>query len=207
MKYLFLLHQNSEKHNKEADILNPTSIKHIIVTSEDARIATRLSEITSETDDQIQLEHQTRVIQSLRLDLISGQQCVRDFFLCLQENMLSWPDVWLTFRFNITHSTTCCSCKHVYQSETTQIYVEVPVPPNNSNLNEYIEDQLNSSCLVDKFCEDGCQTLVQAEKSSRVTLASDTAFLIIILTQAVETLDGFKLVESKVTATNDLFIR
>ena len=75
--------------NKEGNILDPTVIKNIIVTSEDKIIATRLSEITSEIYDPVQLENQTRAVKSLRLDLLSGQQCVRDFFLCLQENFLA----------------------------------------------------------------------------------------------------------------------
>ena len=186
--------------NKEANILDPTTIKHIIVTSEDTRIATRLSEITSEIDDQIELENRTRAIESLRLNLISGQQCVRDFFLCLQENILSWPDVFLTFSFKITHSTTCCGCNQIHQSETTQMYVELPVPPDNSSLNDYVEEHLNTSTLVGKFCEDGCQKFVQAEKRSRLTLASETEFLIVILTRAIETLDGFALVGNEIVA-------
>ena len=150
---------------------------------------------------------QTRAVESLRLNLISGQQCVRDFFLCLLENVLSWPDVCSPFTFNITHSTVCRSCNNVHQSETLQMYVEMPVPPENSSLNDYVEEYLNTSSLVGKFCEDGCQKLVQAEKSSRLTEAGETEFLNIILTRAVETLDGFKLVENKITVINDVIIR
>ena len=189
------------------NILNPTTVKNIIVTAEDTRIATRLSEITSEIDDQIELENQAMAVENMRLNLLSGQQCVRDFFLCLHENILSWPDVFLPFSFQITHSTVCCSCNQVHQSETRQVYIEMPVPPANSRLNDYIEEYLNTCSLVGKFCADGCQNLVQAEKRSRLTLASEAEFFIIILTRAMETLDGYKLVENKTNATNDVFIR
>ena len=195
------------KINREGNILDPTTIKNIIVTTEDTRIATRLSEITSEINDPVQLENQTRVVESLRLNLLRGQQCVRDFFLCLQENFLSWPDVWLSFQFKITHSTSCDSCNHVNQSETSQIYVELPVPPNNSSLNDQLEEYFNTGTLVDKFCEEGCKNFIQADKRSRLTLASETKFIIVILSRAVETHDGFDLVANKIDATNDLFIR
>ena len=130
----------------------------------------------------------------MRLNLISGQQCVWDFFLCLQENILSWPDVCSPFSFKLTHSTICYSCNHVNRS-------------NNSSLNDQIEEDFNTSSLVGKFCEDGCQNFVQTEKSSRLTLASETEFLILILTRAMETLDGFKLVKNKIATTNDVFLR
>ena len=121
--------------------------------------------------------------------------------------MLSWPDVCSIFYFKITHSTTCCNCNHVNESETTQMYLEMPVPPDNTNLNDYVEEHLNTSSLVGVFCEDGCQKFVQTEKRSTLTLANDSEFLIVILTLAIETLDGFKLVDNRTIPTNDVFIR
>ena len=110
---------------------------------------------------------------------------------------MSLPDVFFSFYFKITHSTSCNSCKRVYQSETTQLYVELPVPPNNSSLNDYIEEYFNTGSLVGKFCEDGCKNFIQAEKRSRLRLASETEFIIVILSRAIETIDGFELVETK----------
>ena len=187
--------------------LDATIVKQILVTTEDTRVATRISELASEIDNPYELEHRTQNLEDLRLDLISGQQCVRDFFLCLNENFLSWPDVYSTFGFKITHSTSCCSCNNVNQSETTQMYIELQVPPDNSNLNDHIEDYLNTSSQVAVYCENGCQSLVQAEKRSTLTRTSETEFLIVILTRAVETMDGFHLNKNKVTPTNDVFIR
>ena len=187
--------------------LDSTDVKFILVTSEDTRIATRMSELANEIDDPVLLEHRTEDIQSLRLNLISGQQCVRDFFLCLNENFLSWPDVYFCFRFGMTHSTRCCSCGHVNQSETNQMFVEFQVPPDNSNLNEYVEEYLNSSSLVGVYCENNCRQLCQAEKRSKVTRNAETEFLIVILTRAVETLDGYQLNRNRTTVTNDILIR
>ena len=83
----------------------------------------------------------------------------------------------------------------------------MPVPHDNANLNDAVEEFFNTSSLVGRFCDDGCQTLTQAENRSRLSLASDTEFFIVILSRAVETLDGFKLVKNRVTPTNDVFIR
>ena len=70
------------QRSEQSSSLDSTNVKLILVTSEDTRIATRLSELATEIDDPLQLELRTDDIQCLRLDLISGQQCVRDFFLC-----------------------------------------------------------------------------------------------------------------------------
>ena len=97
--------------------LDPTGIKHILVTAEDTRIATRISELSVEIHHPDEIELRTQNIEDLRLNLISGQQCVRDFFLCLNENMMNWPDVFSAFAFKISHSTECCSCNYFYQSD------------------------------------------------------------------------------------------
>ena len=70
----------------------------------------------------------------MRLDLRRGQQCVRDFFICLNENLQSWPDVYSTFAFQLAHSTECLTCKHINQHETNQPYFEIPVPPDNAKM-------------------------------------------------------------------------
>ena len=195
------------QRSEQSSSLDSTNVKLILVTSEDTRIATRISELATEIDDPLQLELRTDDIQRLRLDLISGQQCVRDFFLCLDENFLSWPEVYFVFRFEITHSTSCCSCNHINQSETTQMYVELQVPSDNSNLSDCIEEFFNSSSLVGVYCETSCGSLVQAEKSSKVTCTAETEFITVILTRAVETLDGFKINKNTTIATNDVLIR
>ena len=187
--------------------LDPSTIKNIIVTAEDTRVATRLSEVSIEFLDQRQLDNQMKAIEEMRLDLITGQQCVRDFFLCINENVLNWPDVYSSFGFKLTHSTSCCACKNVNQSETTQIYLEIPVPPDNSNLNDYIESYFNSSSLIGLQCENVCDNFLPAEKRSQLTKSDETDFFIVILTRAVQTMDGFKLVKNETIPTNDVFIR
>ena len=125
--------------------LDPTLVKNIIVSSEDTRIALRLSELTAEMDDIVQLERQSNIIKSLRLNLLNGQQCVRDFFVCLHQNITNWPDVCSMLNFSTTRSTTCLGCNKVFSVETNQIYLELDVPPENSNLNQIIEEYFNIS--------------------------------------------------------------
>ena len=192
------------KSNENRKSLDPENVKNILVNTEDLRITVKISELEAEIDDPFERQHQIESVQ--RLDLYRGQQCVRDFFICLQENLVSWPDVTSTFMFTLTHSTECLKCNHVNRSETFQLYVELPVPPNHVKLNDHVEEFFNTSELVGMNC-DNCQSFVQKEKSSKLTQAADSEFLIIILTRAIETIAGCKLIVAKTDATNDIFIR
>ena len=156
--------------NPENEILEPIVVKNIIVATEDTRIAERISQLENEIqDDPTSLQNQIRNVHDLRYNLISGQQCVRDFFLCLQENVLSWPDVCSPFIFRLTHSTQCCSCEQTHRTETTELFLEIDVPPANSNLSTYVSEYLNISSLIGKKCTNEQNKFVQAEKRVRIT--------------------------------------
>ena len=81
------------------------------------------------------------------------------------------------------------------------------VPSNNMELSDAIQEMFNIKSLVARFCEDGCQSFAQAESSSSIKLVDETEFFIVILTRAVETLDGYELVEDDIIATNEVLIR
>ena len=134
--------------NTENDSLDSTNVKHILVASEDIRIATKISQLDVEVDDPVEYERRIQAINKVRLNLISGQQCVRDFFICLKENVQSWPDVFSCFGFKVTHSTNCCACNQTNQHETLQMYIELDVPPDGCELTNSIDDYLNTSSLV-----------------------------------------------------------
>ena len=186
--------------------LDPTGVKDIIVTSEDTRILLRISELESEINDQDLLAHRIARVHDLRLNLHYGQQCVRDFFICLQENVLDWPDVCSILNFKITQSSTCLGCGHFYESETIQMHIEIDVPPDDAHLNEYVEEFFNISDLVGVRC-DACKKFVQKEKRSRLTLGSESEFLLIILTRGIKTVNGYQFVDNRTIATQNVFIR
>ena len=192
---------------KQTEALDPSTFKDIIVCTEDTRIASRLSRLLMTTKDKTEVNEQTRIIEETRLDLRSGQQCVRDFFICLNENILEWPDVFSMFAFELTYSSRCLSCQHEIISETTQMYLEMTVPPNDSDMKDYVEDYLNEGLTMGYFCDEGCKKF--SDKTKRTTLSSgiNAKYLIVILTRGIETLDGYHLVTNKVTATSDISLR
>ena len=193
-------------NNRASYSLNPTMIKNTLVSTEDTRVAQRISQLESEINDQNELHHQVEVVKGLRLDLLSGQQCVKDFFICLEENMLSWPDVGSIFNFDVTHSTVCCACNNLTTTETTQLYVDIEVPPDNSHLNESVEEYFNISELFAMNCGN-CKKIVQKEKRWTLTTASEAEFITVILRRTMETLDGYELNKHRTIPTDDVFIR
>ena len=70
--------------------LDPSSVKEIITLAEDTRISTSLSEVGQQIVDRELLHRRAFKIENTRLNLRSGQQCVRDFFICLKENLVNW---------------------------------------------------------------------------------------------------------------------
>ena len=90
---------------------------------------------------------------------------------------------------------------------TDQLYIELDIPPNDLNLNEKMEEYFNMSELIGVHCDGDCQQVTQVEKRNQLTDATDTMFLLVILSRAIQTADGFAVNENKVEATNDVFIR
>ena len=147
-----------------------------------------------------------RNILSIRLDLSEGDQCARDFFVCLQMNSDAWPEVYSLSEFRLEHSTVCLGCSHRTSSVSFQTFIEVAVPANNSNLNDYLEEVFNQSDLVTKRCEDGCNKIVQAQKQSQLVCGKDTDFITIVLSRSISTNEGFEVNFNRIVATNEVFI-
>ena len=145
-------------------------------------------------------------IRRTRFDLLEGQQCIRDLLMCLQNNHLSWPDISSHFLVKTKYSSVCCSCDVKVEHESEQLYLELSVPANNSNLNDHIEETYNTASLFGRVC-DGCKQFTQAEVRNQISLASGTKFILILLSRAMNSVEGFFLNDNKVVATDDLFIR
>ena len=187
--------------------IDPSSVKDIIVTCEDTRIATLLSELHSENLEEEELKQRSQIIRDLRLNLRSGQQCVRDFFVALKENILCWPDICNYFAFQMSYSTTCPKCGNRSHTEVTQIYEEMDVPQDQSTLKMSVEDFFNGSTFVDSFCEDGCKFRGVGIRRTELKSTKDTKFIILILSRAINTIDGVRLVSNRVTCTDTINIR
>jgi hypothetical protein len=182
-------------------------VKNIIVFAEDTQIAVRKSEIIGQGLERSELERQLKNIDDLHLNLNQGQQCVRDFFLCLKENLESWFDLYQIFSLNMIYSTTCLSCGKVSESETNQLYVEMDVPPDGSKLNEHVEKQLNGYCKVEYQCHDECNVNFEAENRSMIKSCEASNFLIVMLRRVVQGEEGPEIVQNRVNSIDNICIR
>ena len=69
-------------------------MKQLLVEADEMRNVLRKSEVMGKTQNLAELSKKLRNIDELWLNLITGQQCVRDIFVCLSENIGNWPDVY-----------------------------------------------------------------------------------------------------------------
>ena len=93
--------------------------------------------------------------------------------------MENWIDVYDMLSFTTVNLSICMACGYRSTSEQPQIYLEVDVPPDGSNLNEYVEKNLNDGIIVEYRCEDGCNAQFRAEKRTLLKSVEDTQFLIV----------------------------
>ena len=193
--------------DSQQDGLDSEIIKNILISEEDSRIARRISECQLGNKSHIEVDLEERKILSSRMNLSDGQQCTRDFFICLQMNADAWPEVYSLLEFKLEHSTVCINCNLRISSESVQTFIPVTVPENDSKLNEYLEEVFNQSDLVTKRCEDGCNRIVQARKQSQLICGKETNFITVILSRWIETDEGFDVNRSRITSTDEVFIR
>ena len=143
----------------------------------------------------------------MRLNVSTGQQCVRDFFVLINQNLLNWPDVYNFFAFQIINSTTCSDCGHRSASETTEIYEEISVPPHQSSFKVYVEQIFNEATVVDSFCSDYCKKAGRGERRHTLKSIANTKYITILLSRAIETAQGFKLVNNQFKSTDTIELR
>ena len=101
----------------------------------------------------------------------------------------------------------CLACKHKNESEQSQIYLEMEVPPDGSNMGEYVEEMINDSCIVQYHCQDGCQAQFQAEKRFMLKSVNKSEFLIVLLRRSIMTENQVEIVENSIQSTNNLLLR
>ena len=193
--------------NYEYLSIDPTVVKDIIVTAENTRIAQRLSEVGLAVINERQKEKEMEQVRQTYLNLESGYQCVRDFFICLHENLINWPDVYSNFSFTLRHHTICSTCKHEFETETNQLYLEMKIPPDNTTLKSIVEDTLNEDEIVEVYCHDNCKRNVHKMKKTEIVNCGDVKFFIIILSRGRETQDGYEYSNNRVSIFDEINLR
>ena len=89
------------------------------------------------------------------------------------------------FDFTTVNLSICMKCGHRSESEQSQIYLEIDVPPEGSNLNEHVEQALNDGTRVEYRCKDGCNTKFQADKRTVLKSSKNVQFIIVMLRRSI----------------------
>ena len=190
--------------------LNPTTLRKILTETDNLRIESEKIELAQQIKDPRELRRQLRDKENLKLNLGTGQQCVRDFFVCLRENRESWPDVYSFLNYNVKDTTRCIACGNISENEEREeIYTELTCPPDGSDLSSYIEEYFNKGEVVESTCE-SCFSKDLGQKRTVIENVKNTQFIIIILLRAendhmgrpiiktnnIEAVDDVKLLDS-----------
>ena len=145
-------------------------------------------------------------MDQVHLDLREGQQCVRDFFLCLNENAANWIDLHDFLSFDVVDSTMCSQCHKENKTEQRHSYLEMEVPPDGSSLGQHVEEHFNESYFVDYYCE-GCKFQSLAEKRLFLKATVETNYLVVLLWRSALGDDGNFIVTNKINAVKDIKIK
>ena len=162
--------------------------------------------MTHDIKDENLLRKRLQNIEDLRLNLAYGQQCIRDFLLCISQNSESWPDLYSCFSYNISHSSTCMTCNANTVSHTEEIHVELDVPNNDSSLSMCVQDFFNKASMIKKFC-DSCNKIVFAEKRTQLLSADATELFIVLMRRVIDTENGYELNRNNLVSTNNVSIK
>ena len=112
------------------------------------------------------------------------------------------------FAFELTHSSKCMNCGHENSTKyPPQIYLEVEVPRDGSDLKEQVENYLNDGIERVFNCEEGCKKLSQKRMRMTVNNILETEYLIIVLSRGVMTMDGYQFSQNRNNASKNISIR
>ena len=154
------------------------------------------------TNIKVLLQHEIN-LNSERLqrqNILTGQQCARDFFITLSENKESWLDIYNLFQHTTEQKLECPYCKRESKYFSSELYREMVCPPDGSKLKNFLQLQLNCVDNVDFLCEDGCHRRGLFKKKLKIVTQESSNFLVVILTRG---LDNYN---NKVTVTDNVTI-
>ena len=81
------------------------------------------------------------------------------------------------------------------------------MPPDGSELSDYVEEMINESSIVQYHCQDGCQANFQAETQTMLKSVNQAKFITIILRRSMMTENGAEIVENRIGSIKNISLR
>ena len=186
--------------------LDPAVIRQLLSEADESRIESEVAEYTQEyAHDPRELRRRLRDLNALRLNLGVGQQCVRDFFLCMRENRLNWLDVYTFLNHNVVDSVLCTHCRRQSVGVTReQLYTEIDCPTDGSSLSTTVQQNFHTGEQIEYNCQEGCRTQSLSMKRTALQDVRNTNFLIIILRRTLSDQGRPIIVTNDVRSTDNV---
>ena len=185
--------------------LDPAVIRQLLTEADESRNDSQVAEYTHEYGhNPRELRRRLRDLSALRLNLGVGQQCVRDFFLCMRENRLNWLDVYTFLNHNVIDSVTCAHCGRQSLGVTReQLYTEIDCPDDGSSLSASVQQNFHTGEQIEYSCGEGCRTQSLSMKRTALQDVRNTNFLIIILRRTLSDQGRPVIVTNNVISTGN----
>ena len=81
------------------------------------------------------------------------------------------------------------------------------MPPDSSNLTDFVEEFFNGSTIVHTYCHDGCRVPGEASRRTILKSTQESQFIILIFSRHVDAGLGYQLLPNRVVSTGNIDIR
>ena len=163
MGHIGLKNENKEK------ALNPLPVKKLLIFKENERV---------------QAEH---TISNLRLHV--GQQDAKDFFVCLKQNQIHWPDVFNTFKVKMKTISECRSCRNTSSQANSDdfMFLEFSCPDSGTEMSTYLTEKMEHPEVITEWRdEEGCGQRSGALLYNKIENIGEAKFIIVMLRRLVD---------------------
>ena len=140
--------------------------------------------LISKENERVQAQ---QLISNLRLH--AGQQDAIDFFVCLKQNQIHWPDVFNTFKVRMKSIAECRSCRHTSSQANSEdfMFLEFSCPDSGTEMSTYLTEKMEHPEVISEWRdEEGCGQRRGALLFNKIVNIAEAEFLIIMLRRLVD---------------------
>ena len=136
-----------------------------------------------------------------------GQQDAKDFFICLMQNQIHWPDVFDTFKVRMRTISECRRCRHrSAQANINEfMFLEFDCPESGSMMSNYMKKRMEHPEIIPEWRdEEGCGQLGEAQVYRKIDNIEETEFIIIVIRRLVDYGNGPVILKNRVLVDDEV---
>ena len=189
------------KNQDKQKALDPLPVKKLLLSRENERT---LSEIGNQN-----MVLQTAGNRAPNRLLEIGQQDAKDFFVCLKQNQIYWPDVFNLFKIRMRSISECRNCGHrsTQANSNDFMFLEYSCPDSGTKMSTYmIEKMEQPESIPDWRDEEGCGLRSTAMHYSKIENIDETEFIIVVLRRLVDFGNGPMILRNNVLVDHEVWL-